>query len=34
MTEDKKWSKQVYSSNVVEVGYDPDTQEMLVTFNN
>jgi hypothetical protein len=26
------WSRAVYSSNVSEVGYDSDTQELLVTW--
>lgn len=29
-----KWMKQVYSSHVREVGYDPETQEMLVKWKN
>ncbi len=29
-----RWMKQVYSSNVREVGYDPDSQEMLVKWKN
>ncbi len=28
------WSKAVYSSHVTEVGYDEDTQELLVTWSN
>lgn len=28
------WSKNVYSSMVSEVGYDDETQELLVTWNN
>lgn len=27
------WSQAVYSSNVSEVGYDPDTGELLVTWS-
>jgi hypothetical protein len=26
------WSKSVYSSNVTEIGYDPETKEMSVTW--
>lgn len=26
------WSRQVYSSNVAEVGYDPETKELLITW--
>lgn len=26
------WSRSVYSSMVSEVGYDPDTQEMSITW--
>ena len=26
------WSKSVYSSNVQEVGYDPDTKELSITW--
>lgn len=26
------WSKSVYSSNVSEVGYDPETKELAVTW--
>ena len=26
------WSKSVYSSNVSEVGYDPETKELLITW--
>ena len=26
------WSRSVYSSNVQEVGYDPDTKELLITW--
>jgi hypothetical protein len=28
------WSKAVYSSNVSEVGYDEETQELLVTWKS
>ena len=28
------WSKNVYSSMVSEVGYDDETQELLVTWTN
>jgi hypothetical protein len=27
------WSKDVYSSNVSSIGYDPDTQELSVTWS-
>ena len=26
------WTKSVYSSNVQEVGYDPDTKELYITW--
>lgn len=26
------WMQEVYSSNIREVGYDPDAQELLVVF--
>lgn len=26
------WSKEVYSSNVSTVGYDPDTLELIITW--
>ena len=26
------WTKSVYSSNVQEVGYDPDTKELFITW--
>jgi hypothetical protein len=26
------WSKPVYSSNVSEVGYDPETGELIITW--
>jgi len=26
------WSKSVYSSNVSEIGYDPDSKELFVTW--
>jgi hypothetical protein len=29
-----QWSKSVFSSMVSEIGYDTDTQELLVTWNN
>ena len=28
------WSKSVFSSNVSEIGYDDETQELLVTWKN
>jgi hypothetical protein len=28
------WSKNVYSSMVSEIGYDDETQELLVTWTN
>ena len=28
------WSKSVYSKMVQEVGYDPDTGDLLITWNN
>ena len=28
------WSKSVFSSSVTEVGYDSDTQELLVTWQS
>jgi len=28
------WNRSVYSSNVSEVGYDPEQQELLVTWKN
>jgi hypothetical protein len=28
------WMKSVFSSSVSEVGYDPDTGELLVRWNN
>lgn len=28
------WNKPVYSSMVTNVGYDPETKEMTVTFTN
>lgn len=28
------WFKSVFSSNVSEIGYDPDTQELLVRWNS
>ena len=27
------WSKSVYSSNVSQVGYDPETKELLITWS-
>ena len=27
------WSKSVYSSNVSEVGYDPETKELIITWS-
>ena len=27
------WSKSVYSSNVSNIGYDPDTKELVVTWS-
>ena len=27
-----QWSKNVYSSNVSEVGYDPETKELFITW--
>lgn len=29
-----EWSVPVYSSNVAEVGYDPETSELLITWKN
>jgi len=26
------WNRHVYSSNVSEVGYDPETKELLITW--
>lgn len=28
------WSRGVYSSNVSEVGYDPETQELFITWKS
>jgi hypothetical protein len=28
------WSQQVFSSSVTEVGYDDETEELLVTWKN
>lgn len=28
------WSKHVYSSNVSEVGYDDESHDLIVIFNN
>lgn len=28
------WMKSVYSSMASEIGYDPDTKEMIVRWNN